>query len=414
VGVDAALVITALINWQIFLEKEGKIELGDEFFMEQEMIEKITTLTEHRQRTALGILLEKGMVLFERKGIPPRYFYQIHYDQVKNIIISSIKLQTLKSSRFKDQNHQGLKVGDFKVYKDNNKRVNSIKDLTKTNDYFPSENTSLVYTAQSAVEIDIPILKRRLITMPIEFKSYKQKYPKDVLDIIKYWNMSNGLPHVRFPESTIKGFGPPTKAFRNVTSTIEEILGGTFYDKVGMNGHNRIYSKEEIIQSIDKYKLIATNPKYQPRNKDVFKRLDMVRFFFNPYSTFVQSNFIKCLHEEPKLATDTIAKEPEENSQLTEWIREAYVNKILAGQTREFTQIEQNKFIMGANLLDQTIKKLQSKLNMMYRPKEWAEAVVDSLLMQWGRDRVYIGHLGSNFTYSETLIRYLRKKGRIG
>ena len=73
--------------------------------------------------------------------------------------------------------------------------------------------------------------------------------------------------------------------------------------------------------------------------------------------------------------------------------------------------VEENKFIVGANQLHETIRRLQPKLNMMTQPREWCKYVIDSLMERWAE--VYPGHISSDYTYTNVLPRYLKNKGRL-
>ena len=290
-----------------------------------------------------------------------------------------------------------------------------------TDKLIPSElDLSVISTPQNGVlepvePIFTPVLKKRLDYSPIVMEpKYRPRYPKDVLDIINYWNMTPGLPHHKFPPMIGGKLGPPTKMFVNIVETIEKLFKGTYYATVGLTQHNRIYSKEEILKVIDKYKLVALNPNYLPQNKAVFKNVGLDAFFYNLYASFVPSYFIKYLNEEPEHVGNSITPQTEKNPQLTQWLKEAYVNKVLSGQSREFNRMELNKFILGANHLHDTIRRFHGKLNMLTRPIEWANSVIDSLVDKWGVSEIQIGHISSPFTYSEILIRYMRRKGRIG
>ncbi len=101
------------------------------------------------------------------------------------------------------------------------------------------------------------------------------------------------------------------------------------------------------------------------------------------------------------------------NPQLTKWLKEHFVNKIYLGQPRSFNSQEENKFIKGANLLHEAIRNLRTRLNLMTRPEEWCKYVLNSLIDRWGITEVKIGHIGSEYTYSDILVKYLEKRGRV-
>jgi hypothetical protein len=160
---------------------------------------------------------------------------------------------------------------------------------------------------------------------------------------------------------------------------------------------------------------MATNPAYLPQDKRFFKAIGLDAFFYNSFITGPNTSyFIKCLTEEPKPISNIIHRQVEKNPQLTIWLKEAYVKKILAGQSKTFNMSDENKFIKGANQLHDLIRKLQTKLNMLTKPIEWCYYVIDALIETWGNTEIHPGQVASEYTYSDVIIRYMKKKGRIG
>ena len=258
----------------------------------------------------------------------------------------------------------------------------------------------------------IPEIRKNKSSIEIINKPHSYTYKKEIIEIINYWNSSPGIPHIHIP-SIIKGeYINPTKTFMNTIDTITKVMNGTFFVLCGLVEDNCIYDKDIIIKTIDKYKLIATNPSYYPFDKRCFKNINLNSFFFNMYSLNIQSQFLLCLREEPKLILNSVSLESEKNKQLTIWLKEAY-NKKLNWGNRKFTKLEELKFIKGANFLHDTIQVLQSKLNMMTRPIEWAYYTIDALIDNWREEEVLPGHIASEYTYNTILPKFMKKKGRI-
>jgi hypothetical protein len=258
----------------------------------------------------------------------------------------------------------------------------------------PIAEPTIGISGSSGLEIKPPLIRRRNFT-PIEFeKTPRQRYRAEVLDIINYWNSSPGLVHHKLPPYINGRWATPTKIFMSTVSTIGKVMDGKFFSSVGLSKHDRPYTKEEIIIAIDRFKLMVNSPNYLPVEKTGIR-------------------FIVCLTEEPKLVVSVVERQKEKNPQLTEWLKEAYIEKVLLGVSKEFNRIEENKIIKGANQLHELIRRIQGRLNMMTRPIEWCNMTVDCLIDRWGKDGIYIGHLASEYTYNDTLIRYLKKKGRL-
>jgi hypothetical protein len=260
-----------------------------------------------------------------------------------------------------------------------------------------------------------PTLIKRKENSPIVFEKIpRQQYRSDVLDIINYWNSSPGLTHHKTPPTINGHLAAPTKTFLNAVSTVEKVIDGKFFTSVGLSKHDRVYTKREIITSIDRFKLMATNPSYLPVSKEHLRHIGINVFFYNPYSDYIPSTFLKCLEEEPKPVMTMVERQKEKNPQLTIWLKDIYREKVLLGIEKEFNPVEENKIIKGANRLHEVMRKLQSRMNMMTRPIEWAEMFIDALVERWGREKLYPGHLCTDHSFDDVLVRYLKRKGRLG
>jgi hypothetical protein len=94
-------------------------------------------------------------------------------------------------------------------------------------------------------------------------------------------------------------------------------------------------------------------------------------------------------------------------------LQELYINKILLGQPKVFNQVEINKFIKGANLLDTSIPNMQKRSCIRRGPLDFCKYTIDALIDTWGRDKIVPGHISSPWTYTDLLPRYLQKLGTI-
>jgi hypothetical protein len=240
---------------------------------------------------------------------------------------------------------------------------------------------------------------------PIEFSPQTSHFRKDVLTIIQYWNSSWGLCQHPLPESPSD---IPTKRILRIIKTIGEVLDGKFLQTWPT------YSVQDILRAIDGFKLRATNPDYVPANKTGIKKTSLDTFFWNPYvSNPNQSMFLECLNNEPQLLQNIVPRTKELNPQMTKWLQELYITKILSGQSRTFNPIETNKFIRGANQLADSMKELRQRANLLTGPYEFCEYVIDSLIGAFGQAGITPGHVASAWTYRDCLPKYLSQIGRI-
>jgi len=411
-GPFTAIVLSELINWERKLINDKLINPGEPFYLFQSVISQRTGFSKDAQTNAIKRLFELKLINYELHGTPRKNYYSINEGEIKKFIENIEDLNDYDESvlnGLSESAPSGLYINNKESTNNNNvikaKELRSFTSITSTVSTKPPVETDLGV---------VSLLKRRTDKTLLEFEKLpRQKYNGIAMDIINYWNSSPGLSHYHLPPIINGQRGEPTKIFKQTYETIQKVLNGKFYTSVGMSSKDRPYTKEEIITAVDRFKLAATHPGFLPADKKSLKNLKLDVFFYNPFSSYVSSQFLKCLKEEPKPVTSVIKREEEKNPQLTIWIKEIYIEKVLLGEIRKFSNIEENKFIIGANHLYGTMRRLQRRENMMTTPHEWCQMVVNSLIASWGRDKVHIGHIASDYTYSETLTRYLKNKGRI-
>jgi hypothetical protein len=244
-----------------------------------------------------------------------------------------------------------------------------------------------------------PLLLKRRDSSPIEF------IREDVAEIIAYWNASPDLPHHKAPGN---GNGSVnTKTLTKMVREIGEVIDGKF-----LTGWPP-YSKEDIIKSIESFKVKLFDLDYYPADKSKLKTVGLSTFFWNQFFNSNQSVFKYCLEKPPQLIKNIAPKAEEKKPQLTKWLIKLYTDRVLLGQPKTFNQVEINKFVRGANLLSDSIEPLRKRANLTTGPYEFCECVVEALIKNWGRAEVKVGNIGSEWTYTDLLPRYLKDSGRI-
>lgn len=393
--------LNEIINYHEQVKQHGRLqEDGSFYFLHSKISDKIG-YSQSNQSKILAKLKELGIISTKLKGVPPTNFFTIHFDNILHII--------------KDiSNNSQIFLGEYlniprgiinKVNLKNSNLIEIENNIEHSLQYhFPS------FTNPKKGLVEPVMLKRKNKPIIENNNTSKRRFRKDVLDLIKYWNNSPGLSKHKVPILTEQGYTNPTKTFENLTSLIGDIIDGKY------TIFKKAYSKEEIIIAIDRFKLAATNPNYYPTNKVHMKTTNMLNFFYNPFAQNISSYFLKYIEEEPKtIAMSTFKKEEEKNPQLTKWLKEAYFKKVLFSEIpSNLDPVSENKFVKGANFLSDTIKRIQKNLNMMTRPVEWCNYTIDALINRWGKDEVKIGHISSEYTYFDVLVRYMKNKGRIG
>jgi hypothetical protein len=390
--------LNEIINYHEQVKQHGRLQEDGSFYFTHTKIEDRVGFNQQHQSKILNRMKELGTITTKLKGLPARNYFTIHFDTILHIIKDAANNSQLRPTAYL--------VTPYGVPNKVNLKESNLIELDNNTEH-SLQYHSLTYDTPVGMSGSMMIERKKTLSLNNE-PSTRQRYRKDVLDLIKYWNNSPGLAKHKTPYLTKEGYSTPTKTFTDLVNLIGNIIDGkyTIYKKP--------YSKEDIIIAIDRFKLAATNPAYYPTNKGGIKGVNMLNFFFNPYAQKCSSNFLKYVEEEPKLiAMATLKAEEDKNPQMTIWLKQAYFSKILSCEVPVLDPVNENKFVRGANLLQATIVKLQKQLNMMTRPIEWCGYVIDALINRWGKDEVKIGHIGSEYTYYDILVRYLKKKGRI-
>ncbi len=441
-GPDGALYLNELILYHSQLKQNRLLEKDGSFSFKSEMIQNRVGLDKFQQSGVLKKFRELEIITTILKGVPPKNYFKIHFDKIKNFFVfSNENTEESPPIQIIDEfNHPPL----LPPLKEKDKDSITLKDLKK--DLVNTTEDRKEYSREySFLSLPTYLLDKRILEkapkssekederkeknqgfgFPIELKIRKDKSPiefekptyenirKDVLDIINYWNNSPGLPHHRLPPIVNGQKIKPTKLISEVITILEKIIRGTYYDFLGKTEFLRPFSKDEILLVIDKYKLAATNPQYHPARKSYFKNIGLREFFFTPFSEKHSSCFLQYLTEEPKIIKSFIKKESEKNLQLTIWLKEIYTKKVLMRTENQFSELENEKFIRGSNFLHEAIGRFHKRLNMLTRPIEYCEMVIDALIDTWPNQIILPGHVASEYTYSIILPQYLKKKGRI-
>jgi hypothetical protein len=419
-GLDVGVYLNELINMEHMMDSTGQLQPDGSFYMTYAIIQKRLGIDKNQQYRILKRLRDLGIVRTELRDTPARNYFTIDYGMIlvnisDNVFLENEKLVSLEKYEKPDStlNHSQNNL----IYKYNNislllsNKGNKLP-LLSNNKLLRLEKCPQNHTE----ELETPNkLKLRIKKSPIVFKPRPRKgFNPEALEIIYAWNSIEGVSHLRLPPIIDDTWGTPSKTFLRVVSTIKKVMRGRFFTTVGLSDKEREYTKNEILFALDRFRISVTSPNYHPQDKMVFKNFRIDGFFYNPYATHIPSQFLKYLEEEPQLISSGLPRQVEKNPQLTKWLKEAYFKKIMAGQTRELSYQEENKFIKGANLLHHAIRRLHPKLNMMTRPIEWCDMVIDALIDRWERGKVYPGHISSEYTYSDVLVRYLRNRGRLG
>lgn len=85
-GVDAAVLISYLVDQQNFYRQLGKLENGY-FFKTKPEIEEETCLSPFKQKLALKVLEDMEVVtFFLKKCVQPKFFYKVNEEKLNGIL----------------------------------------------------------------------------------------------------------------------------------------------------------------------------------------------------------------------------------------------------------------------------------------------------------------------------------------
>jgi hypothetical protein len=395
-GLTISMYLYTLIEWKAFLKIKFDHPPDTPFFMTREKIRERSFLSDEQQELSLKKIVDFGIIRVERGGFRNRNNYIIDFKTLYKILLEPIG--NVKKEDFSDHTTWSLKNDSVTI-----PHGHSISEtVLRSKDSETEDVSNETSVGPNGPTNSTPRLSLRKSKGPVEFGGHLPERI-DVVEIFSYWNTSPGLSHHKTPKRN----EAPTKSLISIYKAIGDVLDGTFLKDWPP------YPSDQIIKAIEGFKTRRTNPDYSPTNKDTLKSIDLTTFFWNPYSSQMPSMFLECLNNPPKLLKNTVPKEVEKNPQLTKWLQKMYIDKVLLKQPKVFNQVEINKFIKGANLLQDSIANLRKRANLMTGPYEFCEYTINALLANFRREDIKPGNISSDWTYNELLPRYLKEVGRI-
>jgi len=139
VGTDAAIIIGELCSEYNYWEQREQLLDGEWFYSTRENIEDNTGISEHRQRIAIGILVENKLIETKRMGIPCKMYYKLNeanilecYSETQkkllksptDSVVENLDNKTPKSETTSIEENQEQVVENLDVNNNNNKNNN--------------------------------------------------------------------------------------------------------------------------------------------------------------------------------------------------------------------------------------------------------------------------------------------------
>jgi len=384
IGHHETMLLMNLISRRDQFRGMDKLDRQGRFYFTQERIEQDTSLSEHQQRKALRKLESLGILETSREGIPPTYYYKIN---------SSAIFQCLNNL---SNNAKEIKATNLEKLEHNNKNI-----VNKNKGTFSPSKPLVLST-----EKKIPMLLRRSHQSPI---SISKPISPNIINIISYWNNSPGLTTHQIPTRNKDGtYQKGTRTFETLVKQLHKLLEGRLL--------SRAYTKEEVIHSIDNFKLAATNLDYRPVNKDTLCHVTLSNFLHNPWASTPGGRdlFLKYLEGPPETIKTTVPRQKELDPQLTLCLKEMYIERV---ESREFTPTEENRFIRGANLLSHSIDRMDGRLLTQDGDEVSSDECCEWVFRAWDKrfptQSMSLGNISSEWIYNELLPEYLSRIGRL-
>ena len=76
-GLGAAVVYAALISKQVYYEQHNMLDEEGFFYSTIADLQESTTLTKRQQRDAIKVLIDKGLIVRKRFGMPAKRYFRV-------------------------------------------------------------------------------------------------------------------------------------------------------------------------------------------------------------------------------------------------------------------------------------------------------------------------------------------------
>lgn len=172
----------------------------------------------------------------------------------------------------------------------------------------------------------------------------------------------------------LKSPGKTTKSYETCIANLKQLLSGKLLD--------RKYTKEEVLDTIKNFALAATNLDYAPVKKDYLQGLYLYQFLHNPFSVNGdKSLFVKYFNNPPSPLPIPVRKIPLRDEAIFNTVKGWYKKTVLGGMDLEFSQQDDNNFIVASNRILEFFNKHKASLNIGIQktPVELAKIFCEAL-----------------------------------
>ena len=215
-GVECSLFLSVLAEAENIFKREWIIQ-------ESSTIEELTGMSNHIQTKCIKMLIGKGFICKQNRGIPMKRHFKLNYEKIAETLSQSQSLNSLKTSI---ENSSKLECENFK-----NLNSNSLKTIYKESIYKESNNKENINTSATPQKND----KYELIVEEI-LKTKTEDFRESVREYIKMRNK------IKKPATAF--------ALKNILNKLKEMTSDELKQIAILNqstdsSHQRIYELKD-------------------------------------------------------------------------------------------------------------------------------------------------------------------------
>lgn len=202
IGLEAALLLSDLVTKSEYFEANNLLEDGY-FFNTSENIEQDTTLTYHKQKTALKLLEGLGLIEISLVGVPAKLHFKIFENKILNFLNTGIQ----KSS----------------ILYNKNKPIRT-KNKNKTSESKNSVETFFDINEPEKEKKKIPAKKKKTDPLFQPFRQTFEEYYKRITKAEYYWQVKDSVATNRLIQKIRHAYATAKNPVENPTE--EQMLNG--------------------------------------------------------------------------------------------------------------------------------------------------------------------------------------------
>jgi hypothetical protein len=385
-GLEKAVVLSELVDKQLYYSSNGKSMEGDWFFYTVgDLAEQLGIAYKSQRRIFLELEAQDRLIETSKFGSPPKRYIRVRMDEVSKLLEEYEEESFDSDPNFSLGNIPKREHSNLPTGEDSYKRLNGVRLSSPS----PSEK---------AGDLRANLKRASKESKPL-------KITVKVLDAIYYWNSYKNLPHLKIPSPDESGkFPDPTVRLRHTVMFLERAFEGTLVAWPPL-------TTSQIKASIDNFHRAVTDTSVAPNDKTGIRKICMTDFLFCSFfpkkdAGDLQSMLIKYLEPPTKIGRER----PKEKSSIT-------TNELIVefGRVVDLPEIlddaMEDKFVRAANRVV-TFRTRLVKEGMTPVPSYKAICgwLVDAVSNQFSDPSV--GNLDSDYTFDTLLPTHMEKIGR--